>query len=420
MARVEGREDGDVNSKQNIAALNFVKGMIKSGSMKLTNQIGAGWGGEGFGKQLCAMTIEGNWITGAMTHDYPSVAYKVVELPAGRPERHAPVRRRVGLAAASKNKADATTLISYLTATKVTMGNAKAFGVMPPVLGAAKDGKKLYPQLAPFLAGAEHSKSIPTIPDIAKVLGDFNQQLQALPNTNAKTILDRVQAEMQAILKKEAPRRGFAPAGGPAPPAGYGSTSTTTKGGRSAEAIRAKPLDSAAGARDPRPPGGSGLAVPRAGDRHPRVVPDPADRDGRLGQLLGLERQRKPVRGERDFVGLENYRHVLTTPGLDQSNFGTSLRNNFYYVVLVVPIQTAVSLFLAVLVNRRVKVVGFFRTAFYFPSVTSSVAITVLFLFLFSPAGAINKLLSYFGARPGLDLRPARPLPRHPRTVRRP
>jgi multiple sugar transport system permease protein len=98
------------------------------------------------------------------------------------------------------------------------------------------------------------------------------------------------------------------------------------------------------------------------------------------------------------YVGLENYRHLLTTPGLDQSNFGTSIRNNFYYVVLVVPIQTALALFLAVLVNRRVKGVGFFRTAFYFPSVTSSVAITVLFLFLFDPAGAINKLLSFFGA----------------------
>src|SRR5205823_11102140 len=79
-------------------------------------------------------------------------------------------------------------------------------------------------------------------------------------------------------------------------------------------------------------------------------------------------------------------------------NFGTALRNNLYYVVLVVPIQTAVSLFLAVLVNRRVKLVGFFRTAFYFPSVTSSVAITVLFLFLFSPSGVINKLLSFLGA----------------------
>jgi multiple sugar transport system permease protein len=105
-----------------------------------------------------------------------------------------------------------------------------------------------------------------------------------------------------------------------------------------------------------------------------------------------------PLGANAHWVGLANYRHLLTTPGLDQSNFGTSLRNNFYYVLLVVPVQTVVALFLAVLVNRRVKFVGFFRTAFYFPSVTSSVAITILFLFLFSPSGAINKLLSYFGA----------------------
>jgi multiple sugar transport system permease protein len=105
-----------------------------------------------------------------------------------------------------------------------------------------------------------------------------------------------------------------------------------------------------------------------------------------------------PLGANAHWVGLENYRHLLTTPGLDQNNFGTALRNNFYYVILVVPVQTAVSLFLAVIVNRRVKFVGFFRTAFYFPSVTSSVAITILFLFLFSPSGVINKLLSYLGA----------------------
>jgi len=105
-----------------------------------------------------------------------------------------------------------------------------------------------------------------------------------------------------------------------------------------------------------------------------------------------------PIGANAHWVGLENYRHLLTEPGLDQSNFGTALRNNVYYVLLVVPVQTAVALFLAVLVNRRLKGVGFFRTAFYFPSVTSSVAITVLFLFLFDPAGVINKLLSYVGA----------------------
>ncbi len=87
------------------------------------------------------------------------------------------------------------------------------------------------------------------------------------------------------------------------------------------------------------------------------------------------------------YVGLENYRHLLTTPGLDQNNFGTSLHNNLYYVVFVVPIQTAVALFLAVLVDRHLKESGSSGTAFYFPSVTSSVAITVLSSFCLTRTG---------------------------------
>ncbi|MET4053495.1 multiple sugar transport system permease protein [Frigoribacterium sp. PvP054] len=98
------------------------------------------------------------------------------------------------------------------------------------------------------------------------------------------------------------------------------------------------------------------------------------------------------------FVGAQNYRELLGGGGLAERDFGLSLRNNAWYVLLVVPIQTAVSLLLAVLVNRQVlRGRGFFRTAFYFPSVTSSVAITVLWLFLFSQSGAVNKLLSFVG-----------------------
>jgi len=104
-----------------------------------------------------------------------------------------------------------------------------------------------------------------------------------------------------------------------------------------------------------------------------------------------------PLAPTVSFVGVQNYAELLADPGLSQRNFGTSIRNNGYYVLLVVPIQTCVALFLAVLVNRRVRMLGLFRTAFYFPSVTSSVAITVLFLFLFSPIGGINELLSYIG-----------------------
>lgn len=97
-----------------------------------------------------------------------------------------------------------------------------------------------------------------------------------------------------------------------------------------------------------------------------------------------------------NFVGTDNYAELLGGTGLATRDLGTALRNNLYYVLLVVPIQTAVALGLAILVNRRVmRARGFFRTAFYFPSVTSSVAIVVLWLFLFSATGPVNKVLSW-------------------------
>ena len=101
-----------------------------------------------------------------------------------------------------------------------------------------------------------------------------------------------------------------------------------------------------------------------------------------------------------NFVGAQNYGAVLWSGGLAESDFGISLKNNFWYVILVVPLQTIVALFLAVMVNRRMlRGRGFFRTAFYFPSVTSSVAITVLWLFLFSASGAVNAVIGWFGAK---------------------
>ncbi|HPU04093.1 MAG: sugar ABC transporter permease [Microbacteriaceae bacterium] len=105
-----------------------------------------------------------------------------------------------------------------------------------------------------------------------------------------------------------------------------------------------------------------------------------------------------PLGGRAQFIGAENYASVLTDPGLAQKDFGTSIRNNLYYVLLVVPLQTALALFLAVQMNRAIlRGRGFFRTAFYFPSVTSSIAITTVFIFLFTASGTINSILAWLG-----------------------
>jgi multiple sugar transport system permease protein len=98
------------------------------------------------------------------------------------------------------------------------------------------------------------------------------------------------------------------------------------------------------------------------------------------------------------FVEAKNYTAQFTQDGLARSHFMQSLGNTFYYVILLVPLQTAAALLLALIVNDRfLRGKSFFRTAFYFPSVTSSIAISTVFLFLFSNTGAVNGLLRLVG-----------------------
>ncbi|SCL32375.1 multiple sugar transport system permease protein [Micromonospora nigra] len=114
--------------------------------------------------------------------------------------------------------------------------------------------------------------------------------------------------------------------------------------------------------------------------------------------LTAWNGQGSPFTGDVPFVGADNYTRLFTEDGLARRDFMTSVRNNLYYVVIVVPAQTLLALGLALVVNNRMlRGKAFFRTAFYFPSVTSSVAISVVFLFLFANSGAVNALLGLFG-----------------------
>ncbi|MDQ0746009.1 multiple sugar transport system permease protein [Streptomyces africanus] len=116
--------------------------------------------------------------------------------------------------------------------------------------------------------------------------------------------------------------------------------------------------------------------------------------------LLHWDGQSNPFSGQTQFAGLDNYRALLTRNGLDRTLFATSLRNNFYYVLLTVPLQTILALTLALIVNQRMlRGRSALRTAFFFPSVTSSIAVSTVFLFLFQGSGAVNTVLSWIGVR---------------------
>ncbi|MDT8305107.1 MAG: sugar ABC transporter permease [Anaerolineae bacterium] len=104
---------------------------------------------------------------------------------------------------------------------------------------------------------------------------------------------------------------------------------------------------------------------------------------------------------EANVIGTDNYEEVLVGGGIRQSDFFKALKNTTYFALGVVPVQTILALLLAVVVNQRLlRFKDFFRTAFYFPSITSSVAISLIFLFLYQRSGLINNLLETvtFGA----------------------
>ncbi|MEU8077865.1 sugar ABC transporter permease [Catellatospora citrea] len=114
--------------------------------------------------------------------------------------------------------------------------------------------------------------------------------------------------------------------------------------------------------------------------------------------VSGWNGQGSPFAPGVPFVGAQNYTELFLAEGLTRENFMISIRNNLYYVAVAVPAQTLLALALALVVNQRfLKGTSFFRTAFYFPSVTSSVAISVVFLFLFANSGAVNALLAMVG-----------------------
>ena len=95
-----------------------------------------------------------------------------------------------------------------------------------------------------------------------------------------------------------------------------------------------------------------------------------------------------------EYIGFENYNELLFQDGVRRTDFALSIRNNFYYVLFVVPMQTTIAFVLAVILNNKfLKGKGFFRTSYYFPSITSSIAVTLIFVFLFQTSGAINAIL---------------------------
>lgn len=95
------------------------------------------------------------------------------------------------------------------------------------------------------------------------------------------------------------------------------------------------------------------------------------------------------------FVGFENFRDVLT-----DGTFWRGLKNNLIFVAVIVPVQTAGALGLALLVNTNLRGRVVFRTIYFMPVVTVMAAAATIWTLLFNPDGLVNAVLETvtFGA----------------------
>jgi multiple sugar transport system permease protein len=89
-------------------------------------------------------------------------------------------------------------------------------------------------------------------------------------------------------------------------------------------------------------------------------------------------------------TGTFNYAKVIHDPV-----FHTALKNIAEYTVAVVPLELALGLLLALAINQKIRGRNFFRSAFYFPSIASSVAIVTIILYIFSQNGLFNHIFGF-------------------------
>ncbi|MHB1497650.1 MAG: extracellular solute-binding protein [Acidimicrobiales bacterium] len=203
------------NSPQNLTAMKYVQGLAKQGYLKFSSQVGAGWGGEAFGTGKAAMTIEGNWIIGAMQTDYPKIQYQVVPMPVGPGGHHGTLvfTNAWGIAAGSKHTAAAVSFAKYLASPAQQLRFANAFGVMPsrPAVAqewAAEHVKQVvasgnqYPNVSAFVQGDAYAMPQVATIGFPTVQANFDNAIVGLSNgtSNPAQMLSQLQTYANALL----------------------------------------------------------------------------------------------------------------------------------------------------------------------------------------------------------------------------
>ncbi|ANC77414.1 sugar ABC transporter permease [Fictibacillus phosphorivorans] len=108
---------------------------------------------------------------------------------------------------------------------------------------------------------------------------------------------------------------------------------------------------------------------------------------------LGLSFTKWDLLSTPEFIGLDNYKGII-----NDAEFWSALKNTLLFIVAYLPTVLIVALGIAMLLNKNMKGRAFFRAAYFIPVVSSWVAVSLIWKWLFNPTyGLVNYFLSWFG-----------------------
>lgn len=120
---------------------------------------------------------------------------------------------------------------------------------------------------------------------------------------------------------------------------------------------------------------------------------------GTLGSIvatLGISLTKWDLLSSPEFIGLSNFIDLVSN-----TSFLTALGNTIHFSLLYVPGVIIISMMVALLLNRKIKGVGIFRTIYFLPSITSAVAVSLIFFWLYAKDnGLLNILIISMGGEP--------------------
>jgi multiple sugar transport system substrate-binding protein len=192
------------DSPANLTGLEYVQKLAKEGVLKFPKQVGMTWGGDSLGSGKAAMTIEGNWIIGAMKADYPKVKYMTVPMPTGPGGQGTlSFTNCWGVAAKSPNQAADISFVNFLTSDQQQLKFADTIGVMPSRPSVKSAFVSDNPQQKPFIEQASDAVPQVTTVGFAQAQQAFDDQVGNLGSTaDPKQMLQQLQTNASGLLNQ--------------------------------------------------------------------------------------------------------------------------------------------------------------------------------------------------------------------------